>query len=87
MPVFLIAIDPRLKQLGDDWRKWFDSRLDDAIEAANNQEQPEIESKPIICHYISGNKSVKFDQIYCSIHISVMTVKHHTSSANESKNN
>lgn len=33
-----IDLDPRLKQLGDDkmseWRRWFDSRLDDAIEAA-----------------------------------------------------
>lgn len=34
-------IDPRLKQLGEDkiaeWRQWFDTRLDDAIEAADYQ--------------------------------------------------
>lgn len=44
-----IELDPRLKQLGEDklaeWRNWFDSRLDDAIEAAATQENPEIESE------------------------------------------
>lgn len=34
-------LDPRLKQLGEEklgeWRQWFDSRLDDAIEAADYQ--------------------------------------------------
>lgn len=33
------SLDPKLKQLGEDkiaeWRAWFDSRLDDAIEAAD----------------------------------------------------
>lgn len=33
-----IDLDPRIKQLGEDkmseWRRWFDTRLDDAIEAA-----------------------------------------------------
>lgn len=33
-----IELDPRIKQLGEDkaaeWRRWFDTRLDDAIEAA-----------------------------------------------------
>lgn len=42
-----IEIDPRLKQLGEqkvaEWRKWFDSRLDDAIEAAATQENPQLE--------------------------------------------
>lgn len=28
-----------------EWRRWFDSRLDDAIEAAATQQHPEIESK------------------------------------------
>lgn len=44
-----IELDPRLKQMGEDklaeWRSWFDSRLDDAIEAAATQENPEIESE------------------------------------------
>lgn len=44
--------DPRLKQLGqnqvDEWRRWFDTRLDDAIEAASTQQNPEIESKQAI---------------------------------------
>lgn len=26
-----------------EWRRWFDSRLDDAIEAAATQENPQIE--------------------------------------------
>lgn len=33
-----VELDPRIKQLGEDkmaeWRRWFDARLDDAIEAA-----------------------------------------------------
>lgn len=29
----------------NEWRIWFDSRLDDAIEAAENQENSDIESK------------------------------------------
>lgn len=41
--------DPHLKQLGEDkmdeWRRWFDNRLDNAIEAATTQQHPEIESK------------------------------------------
>lgn len=43
-----IEIDPRLKQLGEEklaaWRSWFDSRLDNAIEAAEHQENEQIES-------------------------------------------
>lgn len=39
--------DPRIKQLSDhkiaEWRRWFDSRLDDAIEAAATTQHPEIE--------------------------------------------
>lgn len=39
--------DPRLKQLGEqkvaEWRKWFDSRLDDAIEAAATKENQQVE--------------------------------------------
>lgn len=46
---FFIFPDPRLKQLSDnkmaEWRRWFDTRLDDAIEAASTQQHPEIESK------------------------------------------
>ncbi|XP_031635854.1 dynamin-like 120 kDa protein, mitochondrial isoform X4 [Contarinia nasturtii] len=42
-----IEIDPRLKELSekkmDEWRAWFDTRLDDAIEAASTQQHPEIE--------------------------------------------
>lgn len=52
--------DPRLKQLSEnkvaEWRRWFDTRLDDAIEAAATQQHPEIESKTqahsIISNYI-----------------------------------
>ncbi|BFG04645.1 dynamin-like 120 kDa protein mitochondrial [Drosophila madeirensis] len=44
-----IDIDPELKQLGEDklseWRSWFDSRLDDAIEAADYQGAQIVESK------------------------------------------
>lgn len=29
-----------------EWRVWFDSRLDNAIEAAETQENPQIESMP-----------------------------------------
>lgn len=48
-------LDPRLKKLSEDkmseWRNWFDSRLDDAIEAASTQQHPDIERKrmPVIC--------------------------------------
>lgn len=39
-------LDPRLKQLSEnkvgEWRRWFDNRLDDAIEAASTQQHPEI---------------------------------------------
>lgn len=31
----------------NEWRRWFDSRLDDAIEAASTQQHPETESKCI----------------------------------------
>lgn len=41
-------LDPHLKQLGEEkvqeWRNWFDSRLDNAIEVAENQENQQIES-------------------------------------------
>ncbi|XP_034651603.1 dynamin-like 120 kDa protein, mitochondrial isoform X2 [Drosophila subobscura] len=44
-----IDIDPELKQLGEDklseWRSWFDSRLDDAIEAADYQGAQIVETK------------------------------------------
>ncbi|XP_017839589.1 dynamin-like 120 kDa protein, mitochondrial isoform X3 [Drosophila busckii] len=44
-----IDIDPKLKQLGEDklseWRSWFDSRLDDAIEAADYQGNQIVETK------------------------------------------
>lgn len=56
-------LDPRLKQLSenkmDEWRRWFDSRLDDAIEAASTQQHPEIESK----NYIMITILVSFDNI------------------------
>lgn len=46
-PTALLILDPRLKQLGEnkmaEWRMWFDSRLDDAIEAAATQDNPQIE--------------------------------------------
>lgn len=45
-------LDPRLKKLSDnkvnEWRRWFDTRLDDAIEAASTQQHPEIERKYLI---------------------------------------
>ncbi|KAI9583758.1 dynamin-like 120 kDa protein, mitochondrial isoform X1 [Glossina fuscipes] len=45
----VIEIDPRLKQLSEDkiaeWRRWFDTRLDDAIEAADYQGSTLNESK------------------------------------------
>lgn len=51
----LFILDPRLKQLSEnkltEWRQWFDSRLDDAIEAASTQSHPEIESKFIHVNY------------------------------------
>ena len=44
-----IQIDPRLKQLTEErmaaWREWFDSRLDNAIKAAETNENPELESR------------------------------------------
>ncbi|XP_052894754.1 dynamin-like 120 kDa protein, mitochondrial isoform X1 [Anopheles moucheti] len=43
-----IEIDPRIKQLSEhklnEWRQWFDQRLDNAIEAAETQQNPQIES-------------------------------------------
>lgn len=43
-----IQIDPRLKQLTEDrmaaWRNWFDSRLDNAIKAAETGDNPELDS-------------------------------------------
>lgn len=52
------VLDPRLKKLSEDkmseWRSWFDSRLDDAIEAASTQQHPDIERKrmPMICLFL-----------------------------------
>lgn len=47
---YLAHTDPRLKQLGEDkmseWRRWFDSRLEDAIEAAADANR--LERKCII---------------------------------------
>lgn len=44
----VIQIDPRLKQLGDEkmaeWQAWFNSRLDDAIKAAETNDNAEIDS-------------------------------------------
>jgi len=44
-----LLVDPKLKQLGEDklseWRNWFDSRLDDAIEAADYQGVQIVESR------------------------------------------
>ncbi|XP_055593264.1 dynamin-like 120 kDa protein, mitochondrial isoform X2 [Uranotaenia lowii] len=43
-----IEIDPRLKQLSEnkinEWREWFDRRLDNAIEAAETQKNEQIET-------------------------------------------
>ncbi|XP_065093906.1 dynamin-like 120 kDa protein, mitochondrial isoform X4 [Ochlerotatus camptorhynchus] len=43
-----IEIDPRLKQLSEnkmnEFREWFDKRLDNAIEAAETQQNPQIET-------------------------------------------
>jgi optic atrophy protein 1 len=43
-----LSLDPRLKSLTEakmaEWRAWFDNRLDNAIEAAETVEQPQIES-------------------------------------------
>lgn len=35
-----------------EWRKWFDSRLDDAIEAAATQENTELDGKVIRIIYL-----------------------------------
>lgn len=47
--LFPFILDPRLKQLSEnkmnEWRQWFDQRLDNAIEAAETQQNPQIESK------------------------------------------
>lgn len=44
-----IQVDPRLKQLTEErmsaWRTWFDSRLDNAIKAAETTDNPELDSK------------------------------------------
>lgn len=48
MSALYIVLDPRLKQLGEEkmseWRSWFDSRLDNAIEAAEHQDNKQIDS-------------------------------------------
>lgn len=53
--------DPRLKQLTDskvnEWRRWFDTRLDDAIEAASTQQHPEIERK------LKSYSAISFDRV------------------------
>lgn len=40
-----LLLDPRLKKLGeekmDEWKKWFDSRLENAIETAEIEQQLE----------------------------------------------
>lgn len=60
--------DPRIKQLSDDkmaeWRVWFDSRLDNAIEAAETQENPQIESMQIIISLKPFFSLFKNDQTY-----------------------
>lgn len=42
---YFLFLDPRLKELGEErmteWRKWFDNRLDNAIEAAEVEAQLE----------------------------------------------
>ena len=44
IPIYLF-VDPRLKQLSEDklneWKKWFDSRLDNAIEMTEIETQLE----------------------------------------------
>lgn len=56
--------DPRLKQLSEnkmnEWRRWFDTRLDDAIEAAAKEPHPEIESKHYIIYLF---RLVSFDYV------------------------
>lgn len=63
-----IVLDPRIKQLSDDkmaeWRVWFDSRLDNAIEAAETQENPQIESIQIIISLEPFFSLFKNDQTY-----------------------
>lgn len=63
-----LFVDPRLKQLSEDrlneWRKWFDSRLDDAIEAASTQQQPDIEQ----------SKSMEFIIIF-DFHTRMITIQ------------
>lgn len=43
-----IQVDPRLKELTEQrmaaWRNWFDSRLDNAIKAAETTDNPELDS-------------------------------------------
>lgn len=48
-------LDPRLKELGEEkmneWRLWFDNRLDNAIEAAEVESQLEgVESTKLLFH-------------------------------------
>lgn len=63
-----IEIDPRLKQLGEqkvaEWRTWFDSRLDDAIEAAATQENKQLEgSFQSLSEFVSQVYGVAKDEI------------------------
>lgn len=65
--------DPRLKQLTDskvsEWRNWFDTRLDDAIEAASAKKHPEIERKRK-CRNTERNFILSFSvQLFIIVHL------------------
>lgn len=65
--IFNSILDPRLKQLTDskvsEWRSWFDTRLDDAIEAASAQQHPEIERKPKLNKLFHRAKKTRFFRV------------------------
>lgn len=64
----MLISDPQLKQLGEDkmaeWRRWFDNRLDNAIEAATTQQHPEIESKKSLQKFSKIISSLSFELLY-----------------------
>jgi optic atrophy protein 1 len=53
-------LDPRLKQLSEDkmseWRKWFDNRLDNAIEAANYESKVDTNGSTFLPSYGTSSR-------------------------------
>lgn len=79
----VLFLDPFLKNLSDtkvsEWRRWFDDRLGDAIEAASTQQHPEIERKykHIFSNFLLGNFAFHTRMIRYEIKISLKIVISH----------